>query len=174
MPSKNKDRLRNRKRTWQFEGGTSFMDLCLTSVCYAFVRVCFLMACGHLLGKDWPLGSRLWCLIVSFLLSHWYPGSSVVLDCIDSWSWPLPYFYVHVAVFQTFLRRIDPDDDRPYIYGVSTSNQILRAGGDICEQNTCNFWLICLSIYCTRVDIGSFTGDILDMDLVLLCFESLI
>ena len=47
--------------------------------------------------------------------------------------------FVHVAVFQTFIRRIDPDDDRPYIYGISTSNQILRAGGDIYEGNTCNF-----------------------------------
>ena len=56
---------------------------------------------------------------------------------------PLPYFYVHVAVFQTFLRRIDPDDDRPYIYiyiyGISTSNQVLRAGGDIYGRNTCYF-----------------------------------
>ena len=24
------------------------------------------------------------CLTVSLSLSHWYPGSSVVLDCIDS------------------------------------------------------------------------------------------
>ena len=40
--------------------------------------------CGHLLGKGWPLGSRLWCLTVSLSLSHWYPGSGVVLDCIDS------------------------------------------------------------------------------------------
>ena len=40
--------------------------------------------CGHLLEKGWPLGSRLWCLIVSLSLSHWYPGSGVVLDCIDS------------------------------------------------------------------------------------------
>ena len=47
----------------------------------------------------------------------------------------LPYFYVHVAVFQTFLKRIDPDDDRPYIYGVGTSNQILRADGDIYESD---------------------------------------
>ena len=30
------------------------------------------------------LGSRLWCLTVSLSLSHWYPGSDVVLDCIDS------------------------------------------------------------------------------------------
>ena len=42
----------------------------------------------HLLGKGWPLGSRLWCLIVTLSLSHLYPGSGVVLDCIDSWSLP--------------------------------------------------------------------------------------
>ena len=30
------------------------------------------------------LGSRLWCLTVSLALSHWYPGSDVVLDCIDA------------------------------------------------------------------------------------------
>ena len=52
----------------------------LSCVCYAFVRV----PCGHLLGKGRPLGSRLWCLTVSLSLSHWYPGSGAVLDCIDS------------------------------------------------------------------------------------------
>ena len=30
------------------------------------------------------LGSRLWCVTVSLSLSHWCPGSGVVLDCIDS------------------------------------------------------------------------------------------
>ena len=40
--------------------------------------------CGHLTVKGGPLGSRLWCLTVSLLLSHWYPGSGVVLNCIDS------------------------------------------------------------------------------------------
>ena len=39
---------------------------------------------GYLLGKGWPLGSSSWCVIVSVSLSHWYPGSGVVLDCIDS------------------------------------------------------------------------------------------
>ena len=58
----------------------------LSCVCYAFVRVCLFVPCGHLLGKDWPLGSRVWCLIVRLSLSHWYLGSGVVLDCIDSWS----------------------------------------------------------------------------------------
>ena len=56
----------------------------LSCVCYAFVRVCLYVPCGHLLGKGWPLDSRLWCLILSSLLSYWWPGSGVVLDCIDS------------------------------------------------------------------------------------------
>ena len=54
----------------------------LSCVCYAFVRVCLYVPCGHLLGmgNGLPLGSRLWCLTVSLLLSYWYPGSDVVLD----------------------------------------------------------------------------------------------
>ena len=34
--------------------------------------------------KGCPLGSRLWCITVSLSLSHWYSGSGVLLDCIDS------------------------------------------------------------------------------------------
>ena len=50
----------------------SFMSF-LSCICYAFVRFCLLMPCGHLLGKGWPLGFRLWCLIVKLSLnSHWY------------------------------------------------------------------------------------------------------
>ena len=56
----------------------------LSCVCYAFVRTCLYVPCGHLLGKGCPLGSRLWCLTVSLSRSHWYPRSGVVLDCIDS------------------------------------------------------------------------------------------
>ena len=56
----------------------------LSWVCYAFVRVCLFVPCGHLMGKGCPLGSRLWCITLSLSLSHWYPGSDVVLDCIDS------------------------------------------------------------------------------------------
>ena len=60
-----------------------------------------------MLGKGWPLGSRLWYLILTLSLSHWYPGSGVVLECIDSWSLPsflllilLPsyVFVVHIQV----------------------------------------------------------------------------
>ena len=76
---------------WPFQGGTSFVDLlCFCSVLclLCFVRVCLYVLCGHLLGKGCPLGSRLWFVVstVSLSLSHWYPGSGVVLDCIDSWS----------------------------------------------------------------------------------------
>ena len=58
---------------WPFQGGTSFVDLVcffLSCVCYACVRICLYVPCGHLLGKDWPLGSRLWCITESLLLSH--------------------------------------------------------------------------------------------------------
>ena len=54
----------------------------LSSVCYAGVRVCLFVPCGHLLGNGWPLGSRLWYLNVRRSLSHLYPGSGVVLDFI--------------------------------------------------------------------------------------------
>ena len=51
---------------WPFQGGTSFVDLlCFCSVLclLCFVRVCLYVLCGHLLGKGWPLGSRLCCLL---------------------------------------------------------------------------------------------------------------
>ena len=56
----------------------------LSCVCCAFVRACLDVPRGHLLGKGLPLGSRLWCPTVSLSLFHWYPGSGVVLDCINS------------------------------------------------------------------------------------------
>ena len=49
-----------------------------TSLCTS-VYMCFVVTCWE---RADPLGSRLWCLSLS--LSHWYPGSGVVLDCIDS------------------------------------------------------------------------------------------
>ena len=52
----------------------------LSCVCYAFVCVCLYVPCGYLLGKGWPHGSRLFYPTVSLSLSHWYPGSGVVLN----------------------------------------------------------------------------------------------
>ena len=56
----------------------------LSCVCFAFVHACLFVPCGHLMGKGWPLGSSLRRLFVSLSLSYWYPGSGVVIDCIDS------------------------------------------------------------------------------------------
>ena len=86
---------------WRFQGGTSFADLLcfvLSCVCYVFVRVCLCVLCGHLLGKSWFLGSRLWCLTVSLSLSHWYPGSGMVLDCIVPDLRTLTYFTLHMKL----------------------------------------------------------------------------
>ena len=55
----------------------------LSFVCYAFVRVCLFVPCGHLLG-----GLTSWLSFVVYncelSLSHLFPGSGVILDCIDS------------------------------------------------------------------------------------------
>ena len=57
------------------------MFFCLVFALPLYVSV---YLCLYLLGKGCPLGSCLWCLAVSLSLSHWYPGSGVVLGCIDS------------------------------------------------------------------------------------------
>ena len=80
---------------WPFQGGTSFVDL----LCFCSV-LCLLCLCAHLfICALWsPAGKGLtsWLSFVvstvSLSLSHWYPGSGVVLDCIDSWSCTLTYF----------------------------------------------------------------------------------
>ena len=74
---------------WPFQGDTSFVDL----LCFCSV-LCLLCLCARLfICALWsPAGKGLtsWLSFVvstvSLSLSHWYPGSGVVLDCIDSWS----------------------------------------------------------------------------------------
>ena len=86
---------------WPLQGGVSIVDqwgyFCL--FCYAFIDVCLFMPCGHLLRQDWPLGSRLWCLIVTLSLSHWYPGSAWL------------YWFLIFALFLT-LRKIVSEYDQ--------------------------------------------------------------
>ena len=59
---------------------------CLVFVVLSCAYVCWYLevACCVCVGGGGHLGSRMWCLIVKFPLSHWYPGSGVVLDRIDS------------------------------------------------------------------------------------------
>ena len=56
----------------------------LSCVSYAFVHVCLYVPCDRCWERAELFDSRLWCLTLSLSLSHWYPGSGVVLDCIDS------------------------------------------------------------------------------------------
>ena len=53
-----------------------FSVLCLLCLCARL----FLCALRSPAGEGGHLGSRLWCSTVSLSLSHWYPGSCVVLD----------------------------------------------------------------------------------------------
>ena len=68
-------------------------------VVYAFMHVCLLMPCGHLLGKGWPLGSRFRCLIVTLSLSHWYPGSG---GC-GAWLYRILIFALFLSLNTMFL-----------------------------------------------------------------------
>ena len=86
---------------WPFQGGTSFVDLlCFCSVLclLCFVRVCLYVLFGHLLGKGWPLGSRLWCLLwvchfpIGILGQVWYLIVSIPDLCT------ITYFYIRVHI----------------------------------------------------------------------------
>ena len=71
---------------WPFQGGSSFVDL----LCFCSV-LCLICLCARLfICALWsPAGKGLtsWLSFVvstvSLSLSHWYPGSGVLLDCID-------------------------------------------------------------------------------------------
>ena len=69
--------------------------------CIVFAMFCarlFICALWSPAGKG--LTSWLSCVVssVSLSLSHWYPGSGVVLDCIDSWSLQ-PYYFLTTTVY---------------------------------------------------------------------------
>ena len=91
---------------WPFQVGTSFVDL----LCFCSV-LCLLCLCARLfICALWsPAGKGLtsWLSFVvstvSLSLSHWYPGSGVVLDCINFWSLH-PYFLL-VVTPGTWIRR---------------------------------------------------------------------
>ena len=57
-----------------------FSVLCLLCLC-ARLFICALWSPA---GKGLPSWLSLQCLTASLSLSHWYLGSGVLLDCIDS------------------------------------------------------------------------------------------
>ena len=60
--------------------------LCFFCLTFVMPLCASVYLCFEVTGWKWSdlLALILWCLFVSLSLSHWYPGSSVVLDCIDS------------------------------------------------------------------------------------------
>ena len=89
---------------WPFQSCTSFVDL--LCFCSALCSLClcarpFICALWPPAGKGLTSWLSFVVSAVSLLLSHWYPGSDVVLDCIDSWSlhpYLLLYSCWHVTV----------------------------------------------------------------------------
>ena len=79
---------------WPFQGGTSFVNI-LCFFCLVFAMPLCASVCVCLVVTCWE-GLTSWLSFVvsncEFSLSHWYPGSGVVLDCIDSWS--LHHYFV--------------------------------------------------------------------------------
>ena len=80
-----------------------FYVFVLSYVCYVFVRVCLYVLCGHLLGKGWPLGSRLWCLLwvchfpIGILGQVWYLILSIPDLCT------LTYFKYFSGRLKTYI-----------------------------------------------------------------------
>ena len=119
---------------WPFQGGTSFVDL----LCFCSV-LCLLCLCAHLfICALWsPAGKGLTSWLssvvsaVSLSLSHWYPGSGVVLDCIDSWS-------LHPYLLSTVFR---------FVYWVLKDLNVITnqdAYNCIDRDVTISIWCICL------------------------------
>ena len=68
----------------------------IRNVCLSVRRLCarlFICALWSPAGKGLTSWLSFVVSSVSLSLSHWYPGSGVVLDCIDSWSLQ-PYYFV--------------------------------------------------------------------------------
>ena len=122
---------------WPFQGGTSFVDLlCFCSVLclLCFVRVCLYVLRGHLLGKGWPLGSRLWCLLwvchfpIGILGQVWYLIVSIPDLC------NLTYFY---TLFKTSMEGIKLQIDKH----IESNKCILRNCSELCLNPIAVFFI---------------------------------
>ena len=81
---------RRRLRRWVFEGSPRRYFFCgsfMFLLCLVFAMFCarlFICASWSPAGKGLTSWLSFVVSSVSLSLSHWYPGSGVVLDCIDS------------------------------------------------------------------------------------------
>ena len=80
----------------------SFMFL----FCLVFAMFCvrlFICALWSTAGKGLTSWLSFVVSTVSLSLSHWYPGSGVVLDCIDSWSLHLYLLCLYLDIGWAFI-----------------------------------------------------------------------
>ena len=80
--------------------------------------LCSLVPCGHLLGKGWPLGSCLWCLLWFLLLSH-------VVSWVRCGTWL--YRFLIFSVFLTLKHLADDKIERRLLWLSVYKLQIQRA-----------------------------------------------
>ena len=116
----------------------------LSCVCYVFVRVCLYVLCGHLLGKGWPLGSRLWCLLwvwsfpIGILGQVWYLIVSIPDLCT------LTYFYKEahgrMALGPLMMSQSTTPHKSWMIYYV---NFQLWACSSFCNEQLCTTLCVC-------------------------------
>ena len=128
------------------------MDLlCFCSVLclLCFVRVCLYVLRGHLLGKGWPLGSRLWCLLwvchfpIGILGQVWYLIVSIPDLC------NLTYFYnsetpiicykynkpIRSSIFNLNKIVNDIDSNTPSSWDCQNSNYLYPSAGHVIIGN---------------------------------------
>ena len=103
---------------WPFQGGTSLVDL----LCFCSV-LCLLCLCARLFicalwspaGKGLTSGLSFVVSAVNLSLSHWYPGSGVVLDCIDSWTLhPYLLWFCFIISWTTMEVSLTPTECKIY------------------------------------------------------------
>ena len=117
---------------WPFQDGTSFVDL----LCFCTV-LCLLCLCVRLFicalwspaGKGMTSWLSFVVSAVSLSLSHWFPGSGVVLDCIDSWSLHtyllLCMYFVNIFMFPYEHNRTGYLFDVNYTVSSQTNTRII-------------------------------------------------
>ena len=78
---------------------------------------------------------------------------------------------VRVRDFQRYLRRDDETNPRSYIEGTSTANQRIECWWGYLRREHMNYWI---QTFSHLQDIGEFSGDFVDKNILRFCFSSLI
>ena len=124
--------LKKKRCRWRlrpnFKGQFMRFYFCSVLCLLCFVRVCLYVLRGHLLGKGWPLGSRLWCLLwvchfpIGILGQVWYLIVSIPDLCnltyfgtyciCEQWRvrWACTFVQYHHSLCCSHWKRSDVDE----------------------------------------------------------------